>query len=249
MECNKCSVIVKTRDEPFIVCYGKCSKLFHADCVGLSRDHLFSLSVMKRKGAVWLCEECTNDFTEWKDVPKCETSEPVAKLVDHEICEEISELKTKINKIMVTLSSITCVSNSSVDAVHHSTPISSRELTNGSNTHYDSRCVADHAGNESERMETEQNFSLLLTNFDVCVREDDVRLMVSQCLGASSADCKTVKKLVPIGVDYNSLDYVSFRIILNEKWRTIAMRSSTWPKSIKFREFVKRQHATWKPDL
>ena len=43
-----------------------------------------------------------------------------------------------------------------------------------------------------------------------------------------------------------TIDYVSFKVVLDCNLKTNAMTASTWPRRVKFREFVNRQ-STWRP--
>ncbi|XP_062534865.1 uncharacterized protein LOC134204057 [Armigeres subalbatus] len=143
--------------------------------------------------------------------------------------DDIIELKAKIDSIMSMLSSNGECSSDTVMKL--STPNQQTLLD-------DSARVSNGAN---------YSFALLLTNIDSSVSEDDVQVMVSRCLGACDTECKSIRKLVPRWVDTSSLDYISFKIVLNRKWKSIAMMPSTWPRNVKSREFRQRQ-CTWKPD-
>lgn len=250
MDCKKCFARVATKEEQFIHCNGPCGVIFHAACVGLDKVDLAAVSPPKRN-SFWLCDECLAKFVLWRTERKEEKKESIAPTDRTEpksiLQRDVDDLKAKVDSILSVLSAS---SNCSLDTVMlHSTPTSSRHFDNALREAAcgGTSCVADASERSSNTTAGDENFSLLLTNIDSSVSEEDVQMMVSQCLGVCDTECKYVKKLVPRWVDSSTLDYISFKIVLNCKWKTIAMKSSTWPKNIRFREFRRRQ-CTWKPD-
>lgn len=132
--------------------------------------------------------------------------------------------------------------------LRHSTPVSSPCLRGGTNCAYECFQTDISESNEQHsRSEMSKTFELFLTNIDKYVTENEISLMVSRCLGINSTNIFDVKKLVSNSRDFCKLDYVSFKIALDEHQRTLAMNESTWPKGVKFREFVNRHSNTWKP--
>lgn len=160
----------------------------------------------------------------------------------------LTELKCQVSLLMETLQRIT--PHVSSPAILHSTPIVSDVLPKKTN---------DRSKNESERghvaqctmkeksSDDDRSFSLLLTNIDCDTSEDDVRTLVHRCLGVTFKENIKVVKLVSKRMDYSLLDYISFKIMLNSKYKNIAMLPSTWPPGIRFREFRCRTIETWKP--
>lgn len=71
--------------------------------------------------------------------------------------------------------------------------------------------------------------------------------MVSDSLCAPEEECSTITKLVPKTKNLKDLDYISFKIVLSSKWKEPALTAATWPKGVKFREFINRRGDTWKP--
>ncbi|XP_021709635.1 uncharacterized protein LOC110679416 [Aedes aegypti] len=168
----------------------------------------------------------------------CNAPDPEPKCV---LERDVEELKSKVETILSMLAS------HADSVVRHSTPTSSivfDDTVKGSNLISE---MSYAPGRLSESIGGVDNFDLLLTNINATVSEEDVQRMVCRCLGARDNECNNVKKLVPRWVDCSTLDFVSFKIVLDRKWKPAAMMSSTWPKNIKFREF-KRRLCTWKPD-
>lgn len=202
---------------------------YHAVCVGLSKDQLAAVSP-PNKNSFWLCDECLNEFVQWRKEREEEQQSGSCVHIDQQppsepcvLHRDVDELKAKVESIMhIPTSNAKC----SPDTImRHSTPKSSMHFNSGPvpNT----SCETSHTPNTSQRLsestDVNENFALLLTNIDGSVTEEDVQLMVAQCLGACNDECKNVKTLVSRWVDCISLDYVSFKIELSSKWRTTAV--------------------------
>lgn len=250
MDCKKCRLSVRTKDQPYLYCNGLCAAIYHATCAELNEVELAAVSP-PNKNSFWLCDECLAEFVQWRK-ERCEKKlEPVALVNSEPKCvlqRDVDDLKNKVESILSALASYT---NCHADSLsQHSTPNSSQpsgfELKEA-NLNSEGSFVSDAANQLPNSVDEDDNFSLLLTNIDGSVSEEDVRRMVYRCLGVRENECKTVRKLVPRWVDCTTLDFVSFKIVLDRKWKSPAMMSSTWPNNIKFREFKKRL-CTWKPD-
>nr|XP_029720845.1 uncharacterized protein LOC115262586 [Aedes albopictus] len=152
---------------------------------------------------------------------------------------DVDELKAKVPNLLPGL-------NNHTDAwIRHSTPKSSRPMECGSS---EVTNASETASRLPDSICENENFDLLLTNIDGSVSEEDVQLMVCRCLGTRDNECINVRKLVPRWVDCSAFDYISFKIVLNRKWKSVAMMPSTWPRNIRFREF-KKVRFPWKPDI
>lgn len=243
MNCRKCLHHVKTADQPFIFCNGLCTGVYHAACVGLNNESLAAVSP-PNKNSFWLCDDCLSKFVQWREGEKDSTDR-----VGSVLHRDVEVLKSKVDAIMSILgpSSTCCQSDS---AIRHSTPHSTPQLESGRTNQHSETPFAPDVSRQSpdEANSADESFALLLTNIDGSVSEEDVQQMVSRCLGACDDDCKEVRKLVPRWVDCNNLDYVSFKVVLNKKWKLTALTPSVWPKHVKFREFMRRQ-CTWKPGI
>lgn len=181
-----------------------------------------------------------SSFDNWR---KEQSLEP--PLCDVETSKQIIvELQNQVSGILTTLAEITSKLNSMPTQLpsHQTLPVSSSTLLEGSNCNYE--CFGE---NHTSSGENNENFALYLTNIDSSVSESDINLMVSRCLEVSNEDCIDVKKLVPKWVDCSKLDFVSFKVVLHEKWKLQSLVASTWPRGVKFREFVNRFDHTWKP--
>lgn len=136
--------------------------------------------------------------------------------------------------------------------LRHSTPITTAKIC-VSNDVYEYDTKNDNQFQRSQPNDDVQTkvidacFSLLLTNISNDALESDVESMVCRCLGAPMEDCLNVVKLVSRRTDCRLLDYISFKVILKDRWKDLALSNSTWPNGIEFREFECRRKNAWKP--
>lgn len=193
----------------YAVCEGKCSKRFHASCVGLDEDQWNALA----NNVIWMCDCCMADFCKYRDRQEPNRKEDETRSVH----DEIKELQAKVEAILDTLAAITVKLPASEKNVHrHSIPISSPSLRGGTDdaseyTNIDG-CKTDDEQHLQENVDS--TFELYLSNIDPYVTENDIRLMVSRCLDLNCTQKLDVKRLVSKGIDNSKLDYVSFKIIL-----------------------------------
>lgn len=239
MDCQKCSQII-TEGAMYTVCEGKCSKRFHASCVGVDEQQWNALS----NNIIWLCDCCMADFCKYR-----ERREPL-QIATRSVDQEIMELKTKVATIFETLAAITASEKTSSDGKtqRHSTPVSSPCLHGATNSMCENS-QADVYVSDEQHSQNDDNktFDLFVTNIDPNVTEKDISFMVARCLGINSVDIIDVRKLVSREKVCSRLDYVSFKIALQEQYKELAMCKTTWPKRVKIREFVNRHNETWKP--
>ena len=157
------------------------------------------------------------------------------------IAAELIEIKSQIATINSTMAKLIPVP--AYNSIHrHLTP--DRAPDTSPNSTISARVCTSYC---AARHSTEDSFSLLLTNIDRCVTEKEIASLVSESLGAPEPECVNVTKLVPNWKNCEDLDYISFKVILHDRWKTLAMSSSAWPKNVKIREFIHRNKDTWKP--
>lgn len=236
--CGKCSLTIDAAVDSFSVCGGKCFKMFHLECAGLSLSDLSVLSY----NIIWVCDACMRDLCRYR-VRKFADS-TTNTLSSRTVEDEIHELKNTVAAIADTLANVT---QKTRPVPNSSTPISSLKVLNGTNETFDFACD-DRSTMGSSSTDECREFSLYLTHIDRRATENDIKQMVSRSLSAPLSDCYEVVKLVPRWRNVNTLDYISFRIMLDKKWKILAMNPSTWPKGVVFREFVSRQSEPWRPN-
>lgn len=242
MHCESCSNSITVKQELFVVC-GKCCNAFHAGCVGLKENALRVLS----KNIIWLCDDCLqmfcNDcFRDLMDAPQ-QTVEVQTEDREAKIMKDVDELKAQVAEIVKILSLADGLQKSTPPK-QSSTPISSPECDGATNSANNStsnvnRLCRDHGRDHS--------FSLLLSNVDRRVTEQDIDRLVFERLGISNDECFKVTKLVPKWKAYEELDYISFKVDLDERWRKAAISTDTWPREVKCREFINQQRIVWSP--
>lgn len=249
-ECKKCSLSIGA-GENFTVCEGDCAGVFHAECVGLSEEDVLVLS-SHSSNIIWLCGECLSRFRRARDNADkrdglrspdggMNSSNAANK---KSIEDEVNELKDTVAGIVHTLAKL-LPSDSSVDSpMHHSTPVSSFTLQDGNNA---CSSVVNNDEGLRQQCEDDDNFALLLSNIDTSVAECEIHRMVAQALGSQHPEEIDVVKLVSQWKKRRIMDYISFKVVLDKRWRSKAMDPSTWPKGVKFREFFGRRNDTWKP--
>lgn len=235
--CEKCSLHIDIDKEPFTVCEGICAKSFHAECVGLSVTDLSVLS----GNILWLCNGCLTAFCRYRE--KSSTDAATNTSATRSIEDEITELKNTVAGIADTLARVT--QKIAPIVPHCSTPVSSLKPLDGTGEILGE--ASENERTQASSHEESRDFSLYLTHIDKCATENDISQMVSRSLGAPLSSCNEVVKLVPKWKDINTLDYISFKVVLDRKWEPTAMTASTWPKGVKFREFVNQLNETWRP--
>lgn len=238
MDCSKCSQRINSTDL-YTVCEGRCAERFHIQCVSVSEDQLCAFT----KNIIWMCDACMKDFWKYRERPALEGNSEA----DETVRDAINELKNKVADITKTLDLIALKETSSSIrmAPRHSTPISSK-LHNGSNVEYVSSHHEGRSDTQTSHRSTDPTFALFMTNIDSQVTEEEIGVMVCQCLAISSTECFAVTKLVPRGRPCSLLDYISFKVVISQHLKSRALSESTWPRGVRFREYENRQN-TWKP--
>lgn len=226
MQCGTCSLQIDT-NTLYTICEGRCAKRFHGKCVRVCEEDLRALS----QNIVWICDDCMVHFRKVRDM----NLEPVAPM-PNPMENKLKELKAQAEGIIAAIDSITHCAEVPISIHRHSTPVASPKSLDTTNV-----C--------SSHTIEEESFSLLLTNIDCGATEREVAEMVSDSLCASKEECRAITKLVPKWKNCADLDYISFKVVLNNKWRRTAMTATTWPRGVRFREFVNRRDETWKPSI
>lgn len=246
-ECKKCCRCVDGLTDLFTVCEGDCAGLFHAKCVGLKEDDIDFLtrtlnSIILLVNTIWMCDVCMDKFRKKRDgiwhEPAIDTTDATT------IEDDVRELKSTVTGILDSLSKIMKTTTSTDGAkLVHSTPNSSYSPSDGP-----IGCVSNEECVQRLRDTTDcDTFSLFLSNIDPCVTEWDIHRMVSRALGAHESERWDVIKLTKYWSSMRTLDFISFKVTMNVKWKNRALDRSTWPVNIRFREFVNRHNDTWRP--
>lgn len=248
--CKICTECIDLKVQLFIVCED-CGLSFHASCANLTEEDLVRLGTLSMN-VMWLCNECMQKFRRMRDGIGSNSSPSLlggttSNEMKSTVEDEVDELKKTVAGIVETLAKMTAAASTIDPSPPHSTPVSSFMLANGPNAC--STSVADTEAGLRQQSTMDGNFCLLLSNMDVSVAESDVHLLVTRSLGICPNDPERIDviKLVSNWRSRRNMDFVSFKVVLDYRWRSKALSPSTWPKNVVFREFINRQNVTWKP--
>lgn len=238
--CKKCFRCIDCLVELYTICEGDCACFFHADCVGLKEADFDVLS--RPTNIIWMCDGCMMKYKKARDGIRPDPADATETTTTIE--QEVRELKIAVTGILDTLSKVS--PTVSPDGARHSTPIA-YTLFDGTNGPDD---ATDYENlQRSSDTAIDDRFALFLSNIDPCATEVDVHRMVSHALGISRPECLDVIKLTKKWNNRRIVDFVSFKVIIDRKWKSKALEPSTWPIKIRFREFIDKQNDTWRPIL
>lgn len=251
MDCPKCSKPVNIKTDIFVVCGGRCCERFHAHCVGLNQATVDVLI----NNVMWFCNECLSTLS----TLLFQTDECQACDGDHvkkhtgpkateegQIMSEISILKCQVSDIVKTLEDFAQKMHDTSSPRQSSTPITSSKALDEIFIGLEASCSV--GSNINSGAKAKQSFSLLLSNIDNRVTEREIDTLVCNSLGITGlGETHNVTKLVSRWKSCEEMDYISFKVVLDNKWRSIALDASTWPQYIRCREFVSKHRTTWYP--
>lgn len=245
MECNKCLHTIDRKTDRYTICEGRCAKRYHAACVGLAESTVCALFT---KNILWMCDACLADYCLTRDAesPLEATIDDNSMSRENSIESEIACLKSKIEEITETLAAIVPYQRHFVDK-QHSTPISpssSYHLMNG--TKISSLNDANAGATTYDRTVCSNTFSLFVTNVVCSATEEDVRQLVCECLDILDPNTIGVRKLVKMRQLNDTMDFISFKVVLDLKLKPLALQQTTWPIGLKYREFENRR-TVWAP--
>lgn len=251
MQCNECLNTIDRKCDRYTVCEGRCAKRYHAACVGITEatmDALFS------KNVLWMCDKCLLDFCTTRDANESKTNDVCCS--HPTTCEaEIDDLKTKVAGIIETLATMASERKSNgIDTTgkQHSTPdlspIDRTHLLDGTKEiHTDAFVSGNSSTVPTDLTDCNDTFSLFITNIECHTTERDIERLVCESLSLTDSRNVRVKKLISNKSANNVIDFVSFRVVIPNEFKSLAMQPSTWPKNVKYREFENRI-VTWKPN-
>lgn len=267
MVCLSCSTTIAT-GEASIGCEGFCSGSYHAKCVGLSSDE--KISCLKNPHIFWICTTCSKMLrdirysanmqaqfkslvTNSEDAPRTTQQAHSAESVP--TCTSIgaiAEIKAELASIQKTLADLSTSHLAVLDTtikeqpLAHSSPTTSNGLSQGSRPAHHAGVIPRQMGNTSYSSNGNKKFWLFFSRVRNDVTEDEIRSMVADCLG--NTDSILVHKLVSNWIDASLLPYISFKVGIDIALRDRAMRHSTWPNGVWFREFKEKCY-TWQPQI
>lgn len=195
---------------------------------------------------IWMCVCCMANFNSTKNGSSSETStaEPTKSIE-----ADVSELKIAVARITDTIASMT-------KTIPTISPTNNTEQVRQVHSPPDPITLLNGTASSGDTTTTEESlhttdgdcFSLLPTNIDSSATECDVQWMVSHAIGLTTPEHLDVTKLVSKWKTRCNLDFISFKVVLPSKHKFRALNPATWPKNVRFREFV-RITDTWKPNI
>lgn len=221
-ECKKCTTDIDVMNGLYTICEGRCARRFHASCVGVSEADLCALS----KNMIWICDECMDEFCKARDgtlnSPRAHSTASIAV--------ELDMLKTAVTRINDAIARISHIIGPSDPMQRHSPPVSSIDTF-----HMDEPPVvstpksSNNTNVQTSNQSCDESFSLVLSNIDCNVTEGEIVSLVSSSLSVPGPECINVTKLVPRWKQNEKLDFISFKVVLNIRWKQIAMNKTNWP--------------------
>lgn len=238
-----------------MACDGFCSRMFHTECISLSESDLMTCIA---RNIMWFCDECLPKLWEIKNretVNPEHSADSVVSLDANTSMEaQIVKLHADIAKINETLQDVISRSKSrecdGKNDAHRSlcesnTTQQSKLLLCGTK---DSTPSFSKCSTSSPSCSTSRYFWMYFTRIASFTTENDICNLVRESLHYDGYI--SVRKLVPPWKDAATMDYVSFKVgISKKKFKHMAMDSVTWPKGLRFREFVNTENSIWEPPL
>lgn len=230
--CKSCHNRINSK-EPSVACGGLCTNAprFHAVCVGLTVVEGHACS---NPNIFWVCNGCRNSMKAKRAITSYEDSS--SKQIDC-LKNEIGRMNAVMDKLVHTVESISTslvVRESSAELDKSQLPGNSSMLT--------STKFQCEDGSHSTK---EDNISLFVSNIANDVTEEEVEQMVNGVIGLNAI--VSIKCLVPPWKEKSSLDYISFKIVVDTTHNHSTLSKMNWPKGIRCREFKDRLNETWRP--
>ena len=237
--CDHCAKPVQS-DGDIVTCMGFCNQTAHAKCAKMNSAFLKVLH--ERKNLFWMCDECVKlmkmaRFKGALSSISCAVSE-----IASSHGEVISELK---QAILVNAQQMELLSKQVTETV--TTPLTSRFVTGEppkkrrreERTKANKPLLIGTNSSTSQAVTTvpppKELFWLYLSRIHPSVKSEAVVELVK-----NSLQCEDPVKVFPLlkkDADLNTMNFISFKVGLDTKYRDIALSTSTWPRSLLFREF------------
>ncbi|XP_053699363.1 uncharacterized protein LOC128746337 [Sabethes cyaneus] len=256
MACRRCKKTVTASDR--IVCQGFCGATFHVICAKVDDPVREALGI-GGNNVFWMCDPCAELFsschfrallTDFNG--KCSSFMPKA----------IQSMKEDIDKLHTALTTLTAkVDAKSNTSTPYATPIPWPNVTrsNGpqstpkrrrgnsgnpvsppstlnANT-YGTKAVHKFKSVNLDRKQSEDMTWIYLSSFHPSTTVKEIARLVTECLVLNAEEHPKVVKLIPMGKDPATLNFVSFKIGVKQQFKDKALRCETWPENIRFRLF------------
>lgn len=243
--CHACKKEIRVEDI-VVCCEGFCEDqhYIHARCAGLTYDEGCACL---NSNILWVCDTCRKEI-ENRRIRKPSTALDMSGLATR---GDVDSLKTELDRISKIVSQLTSNPSSTEMPVespdksllhqHDTAPSSctSSPLTSTRNQ------ATDHVIHRTSQANNNSHLQLFISNIASDVTDDELGTMVCGTLGTDHV--LSVKRLVSPWKDTSTLEYVSFKVIVNEQYRNCALNLSNWPTGVRCREFKNYSYSVWRP--
>lgn len=209
-----------------------CERLAHMKCLGWNRSNLDFVS--SQSNVLWFCNDCITVVEQCKTPNTPTTADSVASAVSDALdsCfkgvkDEISQTNALIRALSEKLTSNPSSNKRPRDEMLGDTPRSKPVIKLVGGTRETEKFV------ETVPKPVDK-FWIYLSRIAPHVSEDDISLLVQECLPDSHP---VVKKLVKKDADLTKLEFVSFKAGVDMQMKNLALDPSVWPQGIYFRAF------------
>lgn len=217
--CNACKIEICAEDV-VVTCEGLCDdhRIFHAKCVGLSYDEGCACL---HSNIFWMCDGCRDLIEKGRFRNALEQNSTYATQ------KEVNCLKSDVERISKLITQFSTYPSKHPQEPHHvepSCPLSSTKINE-----------ADHANEH-----TDEDVEVFVSNITLDVTDNEIEEMVCESTGARNV--RSFKCLVPAWKDTLTMNYVSFKVAIDAKFRNAALKRSNWPVGVRCREFRNFAH-------
>lgn len=234
MGCKQCQK--KVSDSERIICQGFCGASFHMICAKVDIPLKDALG-QRPNNAFWMCDDCAKLFlnghfrliAKGHDEGNSEIADAV-KTMQNEITKLTSTVIAFTEKVAENSASTTTWPSKRPRDSETPTKVSIPSASRGTKAMTTVPVLAS--------AEQDDLWYIWLSSFPPSVTEDDIRLMVKECLSVDDDDPIAVKMLVKKGVDISTLTSITFKVGVSRDYRESSLDPSNWPEGLAFREFV-----------
>lgn len=247
--CDRCAKAIKRIDE-VITCMGFCEHVVHLRCASVDKNLMKTIS--ESSNLHWICDECVklmknarfrnaissvgnaiNELTKNQEAANAELKTELAK---HS--EQIARLSNQLNS-----------TTPSQPVDNNRRGHKRRRIDNG--LQVDKPLLGGTRSAENVVVATvpppTAMFWIYLSRLHPSVESDVVEKITKDGLNCESAK---VIPLIKPGTDVNTLNFISFKVGVDPKYRTAALDPTSWPKGVLFREFEDtRARNYWMPEI
>ncbi|KAL1386077.1 hypothetical protein pipiens_012870 [Culex pipiens pipiens] len=231
-ECKTCEVEITGIEK--MVCRS-CASAFHRSCIdGLNRTAFEAIGKFQ-KNCYWLCDGCAGRFDQF--VQSMDVDEDSGQATD---VAKLSEAVDKLSGIVTELSgqlNEKKVEQSYANVVY---PGSKREREDDEEKEPPAKvkpvCGTRTIQHQIKTVVSERDlFWVYLGRLDPCHTDLEIAEMTQECLELS--ELPKVRRLVKKDADISKLSVVSYRVLLPDDLRDVALQADTWPTGVAVREF------------